>query len=199
MTKTQMMCFQAALETKRHELMREIHARAGRLAIREDGCDRIDEVQSMNQRDEAVLAVEWLQRVLSDVDAALRAVSEGVYGACAECGEPVSLKRLETIPWASHCIGCQELLERREAWKRVPLLGRCASMGTGRSRHQAMYQQDAFEQDSQLEEADMPVKATALRSPLGRAAVLVDTVWISTLLNSSKRRWSRRRDGRRNV
>ena len=60
MTKTQMMCFQAALETKRHELMREIHARAGRLAIREDGCDRIDEVQSMNQRDEAVLAVEWL-------------------------------------------------------------------------------------------------------------------------------------------
>jgi len=115
MTKTQMMRFQAALETKRHELVREIHAHAGQLAICEDGRDPIDQVQSMNQRDEAVLAVQWLSRVLSDVDAALRAVSEGVYGACVECGEPIRLKRLETIPWASHCIVCQEFIERREA------------------------------------------------------------------------------------
>jgi RNA polymerase-binding transcription factor DksA len=85
------------------------------LAICEDGRDPIDQVQSMNQRDEAVLAVQWLSRVLSDVDAALRAVSEGVYGACVECGEPIRLKRLETIPWASHCIVCQEFIERCEA------------------------------------------------------------------------------------
>ena len=115
MTKTQMMRFQSALETKRYEMVREIHAHTGQLAIREDGRDPMDQVQSMNQRDEAVLAVQWLSRVLSDVDAALLAGSEGVYGACVECGEPISLKRLETIPWASYCIGCQELIERREA------------------------------------------------------------------------------------
>ena len=115
MTKTQMMRFHAALETKRQELVREIRAQAGELTIREDGRDLIDQVQSMNQRDEAVLAVQWRSRVLSDVDAALRAMSEGVYGDCVECGEPISLKRLETIPWASYCIGCQEFIERREA------------------------------------------------------------------------------------
>jgi DnaK suppressor protein len=109
------MRLEAALEGKRQELMRGIRAQTSELAIREDGRDLIDQVQSMNQRDEAVLAVQWLSRVVSDVDTALRAMSEGVYGACVECGEPISLKRLETIPWASHCIGCQEFIERREA------------------------------------------------------------------------------------
>jgi DnaK suppressor protein len=110
-----MMRFEAALEAKRHELVREIRTHAGELAIREDGRDPIDQVRSMNQRDEAALAVQWLSRALSDVDAALRAMSDGVYGDCAECGEPISLKRLEAIPWASHCVGCQEFMERREA------------------------------------------------------------------------------------
>jgi DnaK suppressor protein len=85
------------------------------LVIREGGHDPIDQVQSMNQREEAVLTVQRLSRILSDVDAALRRMLEGVYGACAECGEPISLKRLETIPCASHCIGCQEFIERSEA------------------------------------------------------------------------------------
>ena len=115
MTKTQMMRFKAALEVKRQELVRAIRAHIGELAIREGGHDPIDQVQSMNQRDEAALTVQWLSRVLSDVDAALRTMSDGVYGACVECGEPISLKRLETIPWASHCIGCQEFIERHEA------------------------------------------------------------------------------------
>jgi len=109
------MRFQAALEARRHELAREIHAQAGGLAICEDGRDPIDQIQSMKQRDEAVLAVQWLSRALSEVDAALRAMSEGVYGSCVGCGEPISLKRLETIPWASRCVGCQESTERRQA------------------------------------------------------------------------------------
>lgn len=115
MTKIQMMRFKAALEVKRRELVRAIRAQIGGLAIRDGGHDPIDQVQSMNQRDEAAVTVQWLSRVLSDVDAALRAMPDGVYGACVECGEPISLKRLETIPWASHCIGCQEFIERHEA------------------------------------------------------------------------------------
>jgi DnaK suppressor protein len=114
MTKTQMMRFKVALEEKRWELRHGLRAQTGELAIREGGRDRMDRVQSMNQRDEAALTVQWLSRVLSDVDAALRAMSEGVYGTCVDCGEPISLRRLETIPWASHCIGCQESIERRE-------------------------------------------------------------------------------------
>jgi DnaK suppressor protein len=115
MTKEQMMRFRAALQAKRQELVNAIRVQTGELAIRESGRDPIDQVQSMNQRDEAALTVQWLSRVLSDVDAALRAMPEGLYGACAECGEPISLKRLEAIPWTSHCVGCQEFMERRES------------------------------------------------------------------------------------
>jgi DnaK suppressor protein len=119
-----MMHFKAALEVKRHKLVRAIRAQTGGLTVDENGSDPIDQVQSMNQRDEAALTVQWLSQVLSDVDAALRAMSEGVYGACVECGEPISLKRLDTIPWASHCVGCQEFIERREAAQAaVPLWG----------------------------------------------------------------------------
>jgi DnaK suppressor protein len=114
MTKDQTMRYKAALEGKRQELMRGIRSQTAELAIREGGCDPMDQVQSMTQRDEAALTVQWLSGVLSDVDAALRAMSDGVYGACVKCGEPISLKRLRTIPWASHCIGCQESVERRE-------------------------------------------------------------------------------------
>jgi DnaK suppressor protein len=109
-----MMRFKAALEAKRHELVRVIRAQTGELAIREGGRDPIDQVQCMNRREEAVMILRRASRILSDVDAALRAMSEGVYGACGECGGPISLKRLETIPWASHCVGCQEFIERRK-------------------------------------------------------------------------------------
>jgi RNA polymerase-binding protein DksA len=132
MTRTQVI--KAVLEVKRHELAREIRAKTGWLTIDENRSDPMDQLQGLNQRDEAAWTVQWLSRVLSDVDAALRAISEGAYGACVECGEPISLKRLETIPWASHCIGCQEFIERREAaqaaWR---LFGGCA-LKAGRPR-----------------------------------------------------------------
>ena len=124
MTKAQMMHFKASLETKRHELVRELRTRAGGLTMDENGGDPMDQVQSMNQRDKVALTVQWLSRVQSDVNAALRTMTESAYGLCVECGEPISLKRLETIPWASHCIGCQAFIERREAAQAgVPLWG----------------------------------------------------------------------------
>jgi len=112
MTNAQRMCFKAALDVKRQELVCDIRDQAAVLAIGEGEHDPIDQVQCMNQRDEAVTILRRLSRTLADVDGALRAMSEGCYGVCAECGEPIGHNRLETIPWASNCIRCQELLER---------------------------------------------------------------------------------------
>ncbi len=109
------MRFKADLDAKRQELVRDIHAQAAELAIGEGGHDPIDRVQSMNQRDDAVTILRRLSRTLADVDSSLRAMPEGRYGVCVECGQPIGLKRLVTIPWAFRCIGCQELLERRES------------------------------------------------------------------------------------
>jgi len=46
------------------------------------------------------------------VQAALRRDEEGEYGRCVECGELVHKKRLEAVPWARHCVACQELQEK---------------------------------------------------------------------------------------
>jgi DnaK suppressor protein len=46
------------------------------------------------------------------VRAALRRDEDGGFGLCVECGEPVQKKRLEAVPWARHCVGCQELQEK---------------------------------------------------------------------------------------
>jgi RNA polymerase-binding transcription factor len=32
------------------------------------------------------------------------------YGICLNCGDPISDRRLRAIPWALHCIVCQERL-----------------------------------------------------------------------------------------
>jgi len=46
------------------------------------------------------------------VQAALRREEEGEFGRCVECGQPVQKKRLEAVPWARHCMVCQELQEK---------------------------------------------------------------------------------------
>lgn len=42
---------------------------------------------------------------------AISKIEEGTYGICAECGNPISEKRLNSFPDATHCLFCQEALE----------------------------------------------------------------------------------------
>jgi DnaK suppressor protein len=46
--------------------------------------------------------------LLQLVDEALNRIEQGNYGECVHCGGPVEVKRLEAVPWARHCIPCQE-------------------------------------------------------------------------------------------
>jgi RNA polymerase-binding protein DksA len=43
---------------------------------------------------------------LSRVEAALRALDDGSYGTCTNCGQPIAPERLEAIPWVPMCIDC---------------------------------------------------------------------------------------------
>jgi DnaK suppressor protein len=43
---------------------------------------------------------------LSRVEAALRALDDGTYGTCTNCGQPIAPERLEAIPWVATCIDC---------------------------------------------------------------------------------------------
>jgi len=45
---------------------------------------------------------------------ALQKISEGGFGDCERCGEPISEKRLEALPFARYCIECQRAVEEEE-------------------------------------------------------------------------------------
>ncbi len=50
--------------------------------------------------------------LLQLVEEALHRIEEGTYGECIHCGAEVQQKRLEAVPWARHCIPCQEKQEQ---------------------------------------------------------------------------------------
>ena len=47
---------------------------------------------------------------LNLVDEALERMDREDYGVCMNCGDSISDRRLRAIPWALHCIACQERL-----------------------------------------------------------------------------------------
>jgi DnaK suppressor protein len=49
---------------------------------------------------------------LASLERALQRVSEGEYGICAECGEPIVRARLFANPAATRCAECQQFVER---------------------------------------------------------------------------------------
>ena len=42
---------------------------------------------------------------------ALERINDGSFGICVACEDPIRLKRLQALPWASLCIQCQEQAE----------------------------------------------------------------------------------------
>ena len=70
-----------------------------------------------------------LDRVLSsqlqEVESALDRLNSGEYGACADCGHSISSKRLQALPWATHCVDCKDNAfagQPQEAVSSVPSL-----------------------------------------------------------------------------
>lgn len=48
---------------------------------------------------------------INQVNDALDRIEKGEYGICTECGENIPVKRLESLPFAEHCVECQERIE----------------------------------------------------------------------------------------
>lgn len=52
-----------------------------------------------------------MEQRLDEVDSALKAVSEGRYGICQNCGKEIGRERMEANPLAIECIDCRERQE----------------------------------------------------------------------------------------
>lgn len=78
--------------------------------------DEADLANSALNTDLAFDARARESRELQLIAEALKKIEEGTYGLCGECQEPIPLARLEALPFAQYCIGCQEELEREGAF-----------------------------------------------------------------------------------
>jgi DnaK suppressor protein len=80
--------------------------------------DRIpEEDQAQVSHDEFVTlqlnSLDYMQLRL--IDEALDRLRSGDYGLCLACDTPIPQTRLQALPWARHCVECQERLAKEEA------------------------------------------------------------------------------------
>jgi len=105
------------LIAKRRELLSGVHGTTGKnLETGGDGIQDIADQASNAYTKEFLLSVgDAERRLLKQVDDALERIRQEAYGLCESCGEPISERRLEALPFAKLCIGCQEEEERTKS------------------------------------------------------------------------------------
>lgn len=117
MDKQKLEHYRRLLETRR------INLRASVVRTEEDGraAQTSDSAQDIVDRASSSYQKEFLfarsnndRQFLQMVEHALSNIDEGTYGECENCGNEINERRLEAVPWARHCIACQEKLERGE-------------------------------------------------------------------------------------
>lgn len=65
----------------------------------EQATEREDEEVLERLEREALVEIKAIRDALSRLD-------NGNYGVCVQCGEEINTKRIQAVPYASHCIAC---------------------------------------------------------------------------------------------
>ena len=104
-----------AILVKRRDALRS--ALAGDLTMLRDLHDQspgdvIDAAYDTAQDEVNSQLAEVESRELASIENALERMKEGTYGQCEVCGGKIPMARLDALPYATVCIGCQRELER---------------------------------------------------------------------------------------
>ncbi len=79
--------------------------------------DPLDRGVQMSDRDFSLTSKIRKRQLLAQIHAALTRIESGDYGYCQESGEPIGLRRLQILPFATLSVESQELLERSRRLK----------------------------------------------------------------------------------
>jgi DnaK suppressor protein len=78
----------------------------------EEGSQDIADKASNSYTKEFLFSLSNSERdVLQMYDEALDRIEDRRFGVCVSCEDEMNLKRLEAVPWARHCLACQEKQE----------------------------------------------------------------------------------------
>jgi len=116
MNKRQLQRYRKQLLAKREELLDLV--RSAR-ASEQDGGDKEapdlgDRALSTVIRDLSYQLSATERDIMRRIDEALDRIEKGDFGVCVECEKKMQTGRLDAVPWARHCIECQELQDRGE-------------------------------------------------------------------------------------
>lgn len=102
--------FRKQLAEKQEDLLRAVSKtdQDGREADEEGTQDLADKAANAYTKEFLFHQSNDNRQILALVNEALERTKNGSYGVCVECGRDVQAKRLEAVPWARHCIECQE-------------------------------------------------------------------------------------------
>ena len=114
MDKKRLEYYKKKLMTRRDELTKTI-ARTeeeGRQADDDQTVDLADKAANSYTKEFLFGMTNTDRTILNMIDEALKRIRSNEYGMCANCQEEMAQKRLEAVPWAKHCIACQEKAEQ---------------------------------------------------------------------------------------
>jgi RNA polymerase-binding transcription factor DksA len=97
--------YRRALSARKFELLADLRAALEGLVIKESEEDMAAAYHDQFVT-ERVANLDYSELKL--VDAALDRIDAGTFGKCQECGCLIAARRLHAIPWAVHCLACEE-------------------------------------------------------------------------------------------
>ena len=99
---------------KRDELLQDLvkNREVSDETVDESAQDMADRATSAYTKEFAYSLSENDRKTLVLIDEALARLDAGTYGVCVHCSAPVQEKRIEAVPWARHCLDCQELQDK---------------------------------------------------------------------------------------
>lgn len=114
MDKKRLEYYKKKLQTKREELLKVIARteQEGRAADDDPTVDLADKAANSYTKEFLFGQTNHERSILQLVEEALGRLRENNFGLCVNCQDEVQQKRLEAVPWARHCISCQEKQEQ---------------------------------------------------------------------------------------
>ena len=114
MDQKKMKLFRERLLQKKQEILEAYNKnkRYGQEADEEGAQDIADKASSSYTKEFLFSLSNSEREMLQLVDEALGRVGGRRFGVCVSCEDEVDRKRLEAVPWARHCISCQEKQEQ---------------------------------------------------------------------------------------
>ena len=106
--------FREILESRKNQINKNISGVNDELALL-SGQELNDEADHASNSNNAMIEsaiVSQQNQELKEINVTLGKISNGDYGTCEMCEDPIGFQRLKVKPHAIYCIDCREIVEK---------------------------------------------------------------------------------------